>query len=265
MTRMSRCVAALVLACAAACNREPSVDTVPVGTDVQLTRDDGAFVEGTLSAKTADAVKVDVGPTTKTVPKNRITNVRVVDESTPPEPPPMAKFREMTVPAGTKLDLELTSSVSSGTASEGDTVAAKLQRAITVDGVETLPAGSTIKGTVTEAKAAGKVKGRASLALAFTNVVAHDEVYPIDARFELTAPATKKKDAKKIGIPAAGGAVVGAILGGGKGAAIGAAIGGGAGTTAVLVTAGEEVTLPRGTPLDVTIAKPVDVKVPIKR
>ena len=86
--------------------------------------------------------------------------------------------------------------------------------------METLPAGSTIKGSVAEVKAAGKVKGRASLALAFTNVVAHDEVYPIDARFEIVAPATKKKDAQKIGIPAAGGAIVGGILGGGKGAAL---------------------------------------------
>jgi hypothetical protein len=250
---------------AAGCAREPNVDKVPIGTDVQLTRDDGAFVEGTLSAKSDEAVKVDVGPTTKTVPRERIASVRVVDESTPPEPPPMAKFREMTIPAGTKLDIELTSAVSSESASVGDTVAASLSRPITVDGVETLPAGSTIKGSVAEVKAAGKVKGRASLALAFTNVVAHDEVYPIDARFEIVAPATKKKDAQKIGIPAAGGAIVGGILGGGKGAAIGAAIGGGAGTTAVLMTPGEEVRLPRGTSIHVTTTKAVDVKVPIKR
>ena len=49
---------------AAGCAREPNVDKVPIGTDVQLTRDDGAFVEGTLSAKSDEAVKVDVGPTT---------------------------------------------------------------------------------------------------------------------------------------------------------------------------------------------------------
>ena len=42
------------------------------------------------------------------------------------------------------------------------------------------------------------------------------------------APATKKKDALTIGLPAAGGAVVGALVDGKKGAGIGAAVGGGA-------------------------------------
>ena len=36
------------------------------------------------------------------------------------------------------------------------------------------------------------------------------------------APATKKKDAIQIGMPAAGGAAIGAIIDGKKGAAIGA-------------------------------------------
>ena len=48
------------------------------------------------------------------------------------------------------------------------------------------------------------------------------------------APATKKKDALKIGVPAAGGASIGALVGGKKGAGIGALAGGGAGTAYVL-------------------------------
>ena len=61
-----------------------------------------------------------------------------------------------------------------------------------------------------------------------------------------TAAATKKKDAVEIGAPAAGGAIIGALVGGKKGALIGTAIGGGAGTAVVLSTRGKEVRLPKG-------------------
>ncbi len=85
------------------------------------------------------------------------------------------------------------------------------------------------------------------------------------ARLQHTAPSTKGDDAKKIGIPAAGGAILGAILGGKKGAGIGAVIGGGAGTAVVLTTSGREVRLPRGTGLMVALDEAIDVRVPIKR
>jgi hypothetical protein len=76
------------------------------------------------------------------------------------------------------------------------------------------------------------------------------------------AQGTKKKDATKIGIPAAGGAVIGAIAGGKKGAAIGGAIGGGAGTAAVLATRGDEVELPVGGRISVRLTAPLIVRVP---
>ncbi len=73
------------------------------------------------------------------------------------------------------------------------------------------------------------------------------------------APATKKKDALTIGIPAAGGAVVGALIGGKKGAGIGAAAGGGAGTAAVLTTRGKDVRVGRGAVLSVRLTSPLTV------
>jgi outer membrane lipoprotein SlyB len=111
----------------------------------------------------------------------------------------------------------------------------------------------------------GKVKGRASLAIRFTSIVVDGQSYTIAASYSQAAQATKGDDAKKIGIGAAGGAVVGAILGGGKGAAIGTAVGGGAGTAVVLSTSGDEVQWPAGSVIDVALAEPVDVKVPIKK
>ena len=68
---------------------------------------------------------------------------------------------------------------------------------------------------------------------------------------------------KKIAIPAVGGAIVGAIIGGNKGAAIGAAAGGGAGTAVVLTSAGPEVTLAEGTVLSLSAGRLLVVRVPL--
>jgi hypothetical protein len=119
---------------------------------------------------------------------------------------------------------------------------------------------------VTSAVRSGKVKGRAHLALRFDSVTLagsgpNAPRYSIDAApIGRTAPATKAKDAMKIGGPAAGGAIIGALAGGKKGALIGTAIGGGAGTAVVLSTRGKEVRLPKGSALTLQLAEPLTVK-----
>jgi hypothetical protein len=246
------------------CSDRVDVDKLPEGTEVQVTREDGALIEGKLAAREPEVIRVATGRTTKDVPRNQIADVRVVDEKTPPEPPERAKFREVTIPSGTDLALELTSSVSSGDANIEDPVNATLQRAVTIDGVAVLPAGTPVRGEVSSVARAGKVKGRARLGLRFHTITANGETYRISAPFEIAAPATKAEDARKIGLPAAGGAIVGGILGGKKGAAIGAAIGGGAGTAHVLMTPGEEVSLREGATLSVSLTGPIDVRVPLR-
>jgi hypothetical protein len=191
--------------------------------------------------------------------------MRVVDASTTaPEPPAAARFREYTIPDGTKLSVELTTPVSSDSSRVEDKVEGTLTAPVQVDGIEVLPAGSRVSGIVSSVVPAGKVKGRASIALKFTELRAKEDSFPIQARFGMIAPATTKNDAMKIGIPAAGGAVIGAIVGGGKGAAIGAAIGGGGGTAAVLMTPGKEIRLSSGATISVALDGPVDVKVPVR-
>ena len=79
------------------------------------------------------------------------------------------------------------------------------------------------------------------------------------------AEATKQDDAVKIGAPAAGGAIIGGLLGGKKGALIGGVVGAGAGTGVVLSTSGDEVRLAAGTPLSVKLVEPLTVVVPSRR
>ena len=156
--------------------------------------------------------------------------------------PSVPVYKEVTLPAGTALRLDLKSAVASDTSKVEDTVRATLRQPVVVDGQTVLPTGTEFVGTVTDVARSGRVKGRARVAYRFSSRRHDSERYDITtATIAHEAESTKKKDAAKIGIGAGAGAAIGAILGGGSGAAKGAAIGGGAGTGAVLATRGDEV------------------------
>jgi hypothetical protein len=172
--------------------------------------------------------------------------------------------RTVTVPAGTLLPTILDTAVASNTSRVEQPVRAHLSRDVRLDNDVIIPAGSELYGNVTAVRRPGKVKGRSYIAVRFTTLVPRgsSERYSIDTgRVARTGRATKKKDAIKIGVPAAGGAAIGALIGGKKGALIGAGAGGGGGTAVVLSTRGEEVGIGRGAPITLRLASPITVRV----
>jgi len=253
----------LVAAGAVGCSRGVDVDRVPVGADVQVTRQDGGVVSGKLAAKGDTDLTVDTGVEPRSVARAEIADVQVVAEGKPPTLPAIAKFREVTVPAGTRLEVRLESTVSSETSRVEDPVTARLADAVVIGDREALPEGSEVRGDVVAVQPSGKVKGRASIEMRFREMTARGREYQIAAEVDRVAPATKAEDAKKIGIPAAAGAILGAIVGGGKGAAIGTAIGAGGGTAVVLSTPGKPVTLERGHMMTLVLRRSVEVRVPV--
>ena len=256
---------ALVLA-GAGCSSRVDLEKVPVGTEVQVTRQDGGVVQGTLAARDDTTVKVKVGPATRSVPRDQIADVQVVAD-TPAALPAAAKFREFTLPAGTVFHVRLDSALGSDSSRAGDPIEATLTSAVVIDGTEVIPQGSTVRGEVGAVDPGGKVEGRASMAIRFTSiaVAGRDERYPIATHASWLAPSTKGKDAAKIAIPAAGGAIIGAIIGGKKGAAIGATIGGGGGTAVVLTSRGPQIRLDRGASLSLPLEQDADIRVPVKK
>jgi hypothetical protein len=169
--------------------------------------------------------------------------------------------REVTIPAGTRLLVRLDDAVASNTSRVEDRVDGTLNAPVRLGEAIVLPAGSAVQGEVVAAEPAGKVKGRARVALRFRQLTIGRVSYPIVADVSRLAPATKRQDAAKIALPAAGGAIVGALVDGKKGAAIGAAVGGGAGTAVVLSTAGKEVSIPRGAIVTLRLQQPVTIRV----
>ena len=170
--------------------------------------------------------------------------------------------REVTLPAGTVLPLTLDSYVASDTSRIESPVHAHLRRGVSIDGVTVLPAGTRLSGFVSDARRSAKVKGRGLVAFRFTSMAVDGDSYRVStSRVVRQAPATKRDDALKIGVPAGAGAVIGALADGKKGAAIGSAVGGAAGTGVVLSTRGKDVRLGRGAPVAVRLLQAVRVSI----
>jgi hypothetical protein len=173
-----------------------------------------------------------------------------------------AQYKEVTIPSGTTLRLDLSTAVASDTSDVEQPVTATLRSPLSINGQVVLPMGSEVTGVVTQADGSGRVKGRARIAMRFSRLRAHGDSYDIKTSgFAQEAAATKKKDATKIAIGAGAGAALGAILGGGSGAAKGAAVGGAAGTGVVLATKGNEVRLGPGANISTRLTAPLTVRV----
>jgi hypothetical protein len=166
--------------------------------------------------------------------------------------------RREELPAGTSLTLVLENGLSTATSREGQSVTARVERAVSEDGRVVLPGGSVLRGRVSEVDQSGRVSGRAHLAVKWDTLT----VRGVSRRIEtsdvaMTAEDNHGRDAKIIGGGTAAGAIIGGIVNGGRGAKKGAIIGAGAGTGAVLINKGSDVEMPSGSRWTVRVKQTV--------
>ena len=180
-----------------------------------------------------------------------------------PPPPPAPEFVDLTVPSDAVLGLQIERTVSSELARVEDKVDARVTRDVRVSDRIAIPAGSTVRGSVTEVDRGGRMKGKARLAIRFHTIVLADGTQVALK----TDPVVREgqspggESAAKVGGAAIGGAILGAILGGGKGAAIGGAVGAAGGTAAAMTNDRNPATLAAGTTVTVRMQAPVTVTV----
>jgi hypothetical protein len=184
-----------------------------------------------------------------------------------PAPPPAPKPEPIvkTVPAGTEIIVELVDGASSQTSQVGNTVRARVTRAVVIDGLTVIPDGSIVNGTVTEAIPVKKIGGTASLGLRFDSLdLSGGRKTAIAASLRQQGKSEDGKDAGTIAGATAGGALLGRLLSKNdktKGTLIGAAVGAAAGTGIAAGTKGQEVALPVGTTLALQIEQPLTISV----
>lgn len=189
-----------------------------------------------------------------------------VAEPALPEPAPAPSKPEMvevTVPASSVVGLRVDTAITSETARVEDRVEARVMRDVMADGRVAIPAGTRVLGDVVLVDRGGKIKDKARLGVRFhTLVLASGLQVPFrtDAIYrEGTSPGAES--ARKIGGAAVGGAILGAIIGGGKGAAIGGAAGAAGGSAVVMAGDRNAATLSAGSTVTVRLSAPVAVDI----
>jgi len=198
---------------------------------------------------------------------------RIVNRSSPAAShanQPLSVGGRVTIPKDTTIEVRLQQTLATQRNQVGDDFRAEVIEDVVVDNLTIIPARSRIYGEITHLKRSGRVRGRAEMTLHFQEVELADgsqisidgSVISIEPRRKeqvaddsgkLEAPGQKGEDAKKVGVAAGIGALIGVLTGGGGGAKVGGAIGALTGVAGVLTSRGNDLTLPTETELTIRL------------
>ena len=202
----------------------------------------------------------------------------------PPRPPRPSRLTQtpnivLSVPdvpgelrTGTLLHVRMREQLSTLTTTPGAPFSAELTQPVEKDGRVVLPAGSVLRGRVTEVHSGRRISGRAMLHLDPRRVELPDGTFydlraqlidtdqtgrnKIDSEGSLVRRDHPKEMLAILGGTTGAGAVAGALVGGGVGAAVGAGIGAGA-STIVWLKQDRQTELPENAGLVFTLTEPM--------
>jgi hypothetical protein len=172
-----------------------------------------------------------------------------------------AKRQPLVVPAGTSITVNLGSALGSKLSKSGETFTGTVAKDVVVENTVVIPKGSTISGTVTDAKPLGKFAGGAELQLRLESINVSGSEMPVQADLRtFSAKGKGKRTAVLAGGGAALGGLIGGLAGGGKGAAIGLAAGGGAGAGGAALTGNKDIVLPAESAVSFELTQPLEFR-----
>lgn len=178
-----------------------------------------------------------------------------------PGPGNLSEPTPIVIPAGTSIEVTVDQAVSSKENNSGDRFDASLAEPVVVGDKVAIPKGARARGTVTDAKSAGRFKGNAAISVTLSSVTIHGNEYKVRSSEVTEAGKGRgKRTAEGAGGGAVVGALVGALAGGGKGAAIGAGAGAGAGTAGTALTGSRDITIRPETRLRFRLKEPLEIR-----
>ena len=180
----------------------------------------------------------------------------------------------VSIPAGTKIALELKHAISTKGTQEGAAVYAQTTFPFALNDRILIPAGTYVQGRISHIKRGGHVKGRAEVLMHFTTLIypsgytvvlpgslesapGVDKTAVKDKEGTLRQDSQAGQEATTIATSAASGAAIGALSRGAKGGLIGAGIGGAVGTAIAMLGRGQDVNMPPGTTFEMVIQREV--------
>ena len=166
------------------------------------------------------------------------------------------------IPVGTEIDVRLQSALNSGTNQVEDRFEATTLVDVGVNSRVVIPAGSLMRGVITQVEPATRTNRTARMTVSFDQVTVNGQAYAIRGTVSQAIEGEGiRGETARIGTGAGVGAIIGGILGGFKGAMAGILIGGG-GTIAA--TEGKEVQIPQGSVLRVRLDSPAYIAPPAR-
>ena len=170
------------------------------------------------------------------------------------------------LPAGYEFPITLTTELSTENSNVGDRVVGRVGRNLTHQGRIVVAQSSQVQGTVTRVddKDRGQ-EGRSYLEVDFDTLLLTDGTqYPLDAglsQYQARFENDEDDVYKGAAIGAGAGAIIGRVLGGDTEATVlGAVIGGAAGAVVESQTSGEDVVIPAGTTLWLSVNQSLTVR-----
>jgi hypothetical protein len=199
-----------------------------------------------VACASSGSTSASTSPQPQPSPQGSSQDPAVVNESSPG-----------TIPAGQELDVRLRTTLSSETATVEQRFETTTVSDLRQDGRVLVPAGSVVRGVVSDVDKAGRVDRDGSLTLTFDRLTVNGRDR------EIRGSATQVFESRGIreegtvaGAGAGVGGIVGGIIGGVRGAILGAVIGAGG---AIAATDGKDITLPAGSIVRVRMDSPVRV------
>ncbi len=222
---------------------------------------DGKVLQGNFTGGTAEALQFEVNGKIQSVALSEITSLTFTprEAKTAAATPAAAAAAPAaaataaatsvpgTIPAGTKVMLNIKETITTASHKKGAKVSALLENDLAEGGKVIVTKGTLVYGTVLDSRG-GRALGVSRLLVTFTDLSINNQLIPI-VTDDVGAESQPGKAAKAVGA----GALVGAAAGdAGAGAAVGGAV-------ALLASRGNHLQVPAGTLVEVTLKQPLTV------
>ncbi|MEH6515294.1 MAG: hypothetical protein V7742_01330 [Halioglobus sp.] len=219
---------------------------------------DGSLLEGDFVGTSNGIIMFNTGEGVEAFPESEVVGIYLssgVETKQQAQQQAQQKPATVTVPSGTRLVIRTSESVDTKRHGDGHRFRGQLESALTVDGMVVAERGTTVYGTVTQSKQAGRLGGSSEMSVNFSDIMIDDQLHVMHTQ---GLKAQGQNEAGRTAGRTARAAALGGLYGGSSSAKKGAKVGLGAS----IITSGSSISVPAGTMVETNLASPLVLPYP---